>query len=129
MAMTKELIERSRKRHAFADLPLLVLTASLVLSLAVAFTAVSIGIARADTLVPFGGGGSGRLALAMLVGVVIAGMGGLTAALVHNDRLPSRLDPVCGKDDREIAGEKLRASDCATVERSRIRFTERRELL
>ena len=90
--MTKELIERSRKRHAFADLPLLVLTASLVLSLTVAFTAVSIGIARADTLVPFGGGGSGRLALAMLVGVVIAGMGGLTAALVHNDRLPSRRD-------------------------------------
>ena len=91
MAMTKELIERSRKRHAFADLPLLVLTASLVLSLTVAFTAVSIGIARADTLVPFGGGG-GRLALAMLVGVVIAGMGGLTAALVHNDRFPSRRD-------------------------------------
>jgi len=92
MTMTKELIERSRRRHAFADLPLIVLTASLVLSLVIAFTAVSIGIARADTLVPFGGGGSGRLALAMLVGVVIAGMGGLTAALVHNDRLPSRRD-------------------------------------
>ena len=91
MAMTKELIERSRKRHAFADLPLIVLTASLVLSLVIAFTTVSIGIARADTLVPFGGG-SGRLALAMLVGVVIAGMGGLTAALVHNDRFPSRRD-------------------------------------
>ena len=92
MTMTKELIERSRRRHAFADLPLIVLTASLVLSLVIAFTTVSIGIARADTLVPFGGGGSGRLALAMLVGVVIAGMGGLTAALVHNDRLPSRRD-------------------------------------
>ncbi len=68
--MTKELIERSRRRHAFADVPLLVLTAALVLSLVVAFTAVSIGIARADTLMPFGGGGSGRLALAMLVGIV-----------------------------------------------------------
>ena len=90
--MTKKLIDRSRQRHAFADVPLIVLAVSLVLSLVVAFTAVSIGIARADTLVPFGGGGSGRLALAMLVGVVIAGLGGLTAALVHNDRFPSRRD-------------------------------------
>ena len=75
--MTKELIERSRRRHAFADVPLICLTAALVLSLVVAFTAVSIGIARADTLVPFGGSGSGRIALAMLVGIIIAGMGGL----------------------------------------------------
>jgi hypothetical protein len=89
--MTKELIERSRRRHAFADVPLLVLTGALVLSLAVAFTAVSIGIARAGTLVPFGGGGNGRLALALLVGVAIAGMGGLTAAFVRNDEsLPRR---------------------------------------
>jgi ABC-type taurine transport system ATPase subunit len=90
--MTKELIERSRKRHAFADVPLIVLTAALVLSLVVALTAVSIGIARADTLVPFGGSGSGRIALAMLVGIVIAGMGGLTAALVHNGKFPPRRD-------------------------------------
>jgi len=90
--MTKKLIDRSRQRHAFAEVPLIVLAVSLVLSLVVAFTAVSIGIARADTLVPFGGGGSGRLALAMLVGVVIAGLGGLTAALVHNDTFPSRRD-------------------------------------
>jgi hypothetical protein len=89
--MTKELIERSRRRHAFADVPLIVLTAALVLSLVVAFTAVSIGIARADTLVPFGAG-SGRIALAMLVGIVIAGMGGLTAALVHNGKFPPRRD-------------------------------------
>ena len=92
MTMTKKLIDRSHQRHAFADVPLIVLAVSLVLSLVVAFTAVSIGIARADTLVPFGGGGSGRLALAMLVGVVIAGLGGLTAALVHNDTFPSRRD-------------------------------------
>jgi len=90
--MTKELIERAGKRHAFADVPLLMLTAALVCSLAVAFTAVSIGIARADTLVPFGGSGGGRLALAMLVGLIIAGMGGLTAALVHNDKFPPRRD-------------------------------------
>jgi hypothetical protein len=90
--MTKELIERAHRRHAFADVPLLMLTATLVLSLAVAFTAVSIGIARADTLAPFGGSGSGRLALAMLVGVVIAGVGGLTAALVHNGKFPPGRD-------------------------------------
>jgi hypothetical protein len=90
--MTKELLERSRRRHGFADMPLLVLTAALVLSLVVAFTTVSIGIAHAGTLMPFGGGGSGRLALAMLVGVVIAGMGGLTAAFVHNDKFPPRRD-------------------------------------
>jgi hypothetical protein len=92
MAMTKELIERSRKRHAFADAPLIALAAALVVSLVIAFTAVSIGIARADTLVPFGGSGGGRLALAMLVGLIIAGMGGLTAALVHNDKFPPRRD-------------------------------------
>ena len=90
--MTRELIERSRRRHAFADVPLIVLTAALVVSLVIAFTAVSVGIARADTLAPFGGSGSGRLALAMLVGFAIAGMGGLTAALVHNEKFPPRRD-------------------------------------
>jgi len=90
--MTKELIERSRKRHAFAAVPLIALAAALVVSLVIAFTAVSIGIARADTLVPFGGSGGGRLALAMLLGLIIAGMGGLTAALVHNDKFPPRRD-------------------------------------
>ncbi len=90
--MTRELIERSRKRHAFADVPLIVLAVTLVVSLVIAFTAVSVGIARADTLVPFGGSGSGRLALAMLVGVAIVGMGGLTAALVHNEKTPPRHD-------------------------------------
>lgn len=89
--MSKELIERSRRRHEFADVGLVVTTVTLVLSLVIAFTAVSIGIARADTIVPFGGG-SGRIVLAMLMGVMIAGMGGLTAALVHNDRFPPRRD-------------------------------------
>jgi hypothetical protein len=90
--MTRELIERSRKRHAFADVPLIVLAITLVVSLVIAFTAVSVGIARADTLTPFGGTGNGRLALAMLVGFAIAGMGGLTAALVHNEKFPPRRD-------------------------------------
>ena len=92
MNMTKELIERSSKRHEFADVALIITAVTLVLSLVIAFTAVSIGIARADTIVPFGGGGNGRLALAMIVGVVIAGMGGLTAALMHNDKVPQERD-------------------------------------
>jgi len=66
--MTKELIERAHRRHTFADVPLLMLTAT------------------------FGGSGSGRLALAMLVGVAIAGVGGLTAALVHNGKFPPSRD-------------------------------------
>ena len=45
--MTKDLIERSRKRHEFADLALIVTTITLVVSLVIAATAVSIGIARA----------------------------------------------------------------------------------
>jgi hypothetical protein len=90
--MTKELLERSRQRHGFADLPLIVLAAALVFSLVVAFTAVSIGIAHAGTLMPFGGGGSGRIVFAIVVGVVIAGMGGLTAAFVHNEKFPPRRD-------------------------------------
>jgi uncharacterized membrane protein len=90
--MTNQAIERSRKRHEFADVALVVTTMALVVSLVIAFTAVSIGIARADTLVPFGGGGSGRVALAIILGLIIAGMGGLTAALVHNDKVPQRRD-------------------------------------
>ena len=50
--MTKELIERSRRRHAFADVPLIVLTATLVLSLAVAFNVI---VAGAVNVAPFAG--------------------------------------------------------------------------
>ena len=82
--MTRELIERSRQRHAFAGLPVIVATLSLVVSLVVAATAVSIGIARADTLAPMAGGSGGKLALAVFVGLVIACMGGLTAGMVND---------------------------------------------
>jgi hypothetical protein len=90
--MTKELIERSRKRPAVADVALIVTAMALVVSLVVAFTAVSIGIARADTLVPFGGGDSGRFALATVFGLIVAVSGGLTAALVHNEKFPPQRD-------------------------------------
>ena len=45
--MTQELIEQSRKRPAFADQAFVALTLALAVSVAVAFTIVSIGIARA----------------------------------------------------------------------------------
>ena len=83
--MTQEMIERSRQRHEFADVALLVTTVTLVVSLVIAFTAVSIGIARADTLMPLAGSGSARLALWIPLGLLIAGLGGLTACLVHRD--------------------------------------------
>ena len=90
ISMTQELIERSRKRQAFVDIGLVVTTATLVLSLVVAFTVVSIGIARADTLAPFGDLGSGRLILTGVVGFVIASIGGLIAAMVHDDPSSAR---------------------------------------
>ena len=90
--MTKDLIERSRKRHEFADLALIVTTITLVVSLVIAATAVSIGIARADTLVSIAESGGGRFALAILLGLIIAAMGGLTAAMVHDGKYPPRRD-------------------------------------
>ena len=48
--MTRELIERSRRRRGIADVSLIVTAIALVASLVVAATAVSIGIARADAL-------------------------------------------------------------------------------
>ena len=45
--MTRELIEGSRKRLAFADRAYVAATLALAVSIAVAFTVVSIGIARA----------------------------------------------------------------------------------
>jgi hypothetical protein len=90
--MTQELIERSRQRHAFAGLPVVLITLSLAVSLLIAATAVSIGISRADALMPAAGGDSGRLMFALFVAFVIAGMGGVTAAMVKNEVSPQRRD-------------------------------------
>jgi ABC-type antimicrobial peptide transport system ATPase subunit len=90
--MTNDSIEHSRNRHEFADLSVIVTTVTLVVSLVIAATAVSIGIARADTLVPIAENGGGRFALAVLLALVIAGMGGLTAIMAHDGRAPPRQD-------------------------------------
>jgi hypothetical protein len=86
--MTQDLIERSLKRSAFADVALVVTAAALVVSLFVAATAVSIGLARADTLGPIADSGSARFALASFLGLVLAGMGGLTAFVIRDETQP-----------------------------------------
>ncbi len=59
----------------------LITTAALALSTAVAVTAVSIGIARADTMVAASSGDGAPLAIALFLGLLLAGMGGLTAMM------------------------------------------------
>ena len=89
--MSRKFIEPSRRRHAFADAASIVTTITLVVSLVIAVTTVSIGIARADALAPMAGG-SGRLALAVLAAFVVAGVGGLTVAMVRDGKSSARRD-------------------------------------
>lgn len=89
--MTQELIDRSRKLHVLTDRTLVALIFALVAALAVAAVAVSIGIARADALDYLAGAGNGRLALAALLALILAGMGGLAAAMMQ-DGAPRRRD-------------------------------------
>lgn len=65
---------------AFAEL---ITTLALVLSIAVAATAVSIGIARADALTLSPGGREGTFAVAIFLGLLIAGMGVIVAAVTR----------------------------------------------
>ena len=68
-----------RRRTALAGL---VATVALLISILVAIVAVSIGIARADIVLS----DSGRWALAILLGLLIAGMGGITACVVRDGK-------------------------------------------
>jgi uncharacterized membrane protein len=77
------LAKRGRRRRALA-LAELVATVALAISILVAVTAVSIGIARADALIVEGDGG--RWALAVFLGLFIAGMGGITAFAVRDGK-------------------------------------------
>jgi len=64
----------------------LMTTAGLALSTAVAVTAVSIGIARADVLGAATSGDSAPLAIALFIGILFAAMGALTALLAPAPR-------------------------------------------
>ena len=63
----------------------LVTTVALALSTAVAVTAVSIGIARADVVDAVAKGDGAPFALALLIGLLLSGMGGLTAIMAADD--------------------------------------------
>ncbi|MBM3530107.1 MAG: hypothetical protein FJX62_18650 [Alphaproteobacteria bacterium] len=90
--MTNDLIEPSRERHGMANVAVLVTTVALTLSLVVAVTAVSIGIARADTLSHIAGSSGGRVAFAVAFGAIVVVMGWLTSAMVNDGR------PQTGRD-------------------------------
>jgi hypothetical protein len=62
-------------------------TLGLALSTLVAITAISIGIARADGLIAQGEADGAPLAIALFIGLLLSGMGGLTA-LMAQDRTP-----------------------------------------
>jgi len=64
----------------------LLTTAGLALSTAIAATAVSIGIARADVIGSVVKGDSAPFAIALFIGLLLAAMGGLTAIVVANPR-------------------------------------------
>jgi hypothetical protein len=70
----------------------LLMTITLVLSIAIAATAVSFGIARADTLGAIVEGRNGMLALAAFLALFIAGMGGITAAVTREAQRDPRRD-------------------------------------
>ena len=64
----------------------LVTTAALALSTAVAVTAVSIGMARADVLGAVKHGDGASLAIAVFIALLFSGMGGLTALMARGHR-------------------------------------------
>jgi hypothetical protein len=70
----------TKRSLAFAHL---LMTAVLVISIVVALTAVAIGTARADTLAALATGREGFLPLAILIGLLLAGMGCITAAITR----------------------------------------------
>lgn len=70
------------RRVAFTEL---LMTVALVVCLAVALTAVSFGMARADTLGTIVDGRDGALAVATFFALLAAGMGGITAVVTRRD--------------------------------------------
>ena len=76
---------RSSDRPTSHRVAVLELVASVVLALStlVAATVVTIGYARADVLHVAANADHGRFALALLLGLLFAGMGGLTALVAR----------------------------------------------
>ena len=64
----------------------LITTVALALSTVVAVTAVSIGIARADVFGMRADGDAAPLAIALLIGLLLSAMGGLTAFMADGPK-------------------------------------------
>ena len=77
--------------HRRAMVAQLIASAALVVSIAVAATAVSIGIARADAITPADHYGA-RIAAATIAGLTLTAMGGATAVVVHERSRRTRRD-------------------------------------
>jgi hypothetical protein len=84
---TKELISKEfARKHKNVACVELITTAALALSTAVAVTAVSIGIARADVIGSVAKGDSAPFAIALFIGLLLSAMGGLTALVATDQR-------------------------------------------
>jgi hypothetical protein len=81
--------QASAPKHRSIAFVELITTAALALSTAVAVTAVSIGIARADEAGAVATGDGTAFAVALLIGLLLSGMGGLTAIMAAD---PTRHD-------------------------------------
>ena len=73
-------------KHRSVAVVELVTTAALALSTAVAVTAVSIGIARADVLGEVAKGDGAPFAIALFIGLLFSAMGALTAIMAPAPR-------------------------------------------
>jgi hypothetical protein len=69
----------------------LIATLALALSTLIAVTAVSIGIARADVFGAQTDAGGAPFAIALFVGLLLAGMGVLTAVMADDRSMPRRM--------------------------------------
>jgi hypothetical protein len=80
---------RERRSLALAQL---LASIGLAAGTLIAATVITAGIARADGLVPMPGEHTNIVAVAVILGVLFAGMGGLTAMSLAPSRPPSRRD-------------------------------------
>jgi hypothetical protein len=83
MPPTDRALGRERRTAAFAEL---IASIALVLSTLVAATVVSVGIARADVASSVIDNEGGLFAIALLLGVLFIGMGGLTMLSLPHPR-------------------------------------------
>jgi glycerol uptake facilitator-like aquaporin len=79
-------LETAESRRRPVALVELIATVALVLSTVVAVTAVSIGIARADVLGMRADGDMAPVAIALLIGLLLLAMGGLTALMADRPK-------------------------------------------